>query len=195
MEDAARAEANGVAMIVQANHWKGEPSNLRAALLPMYIDMRNNSGHPLQVAYRRFTLLTGTGFETTALPPFRIQGSVPQTRPVTVVNPWYGWSGFHLAPYYSPFYGSAFHTWGGPWYFDSPYYTAYATWQQPLPTEDMLAKALPEGVLQNGGNLTGYLYFRRLPEGADRVTFRSDLIDAETEQQIASLNVPFVIED
>jgi hypothetical protein len=59
----------------------------------------------------------------------------------------------------------------------------------------MLAKALPEGVLRNGGNITGYLYFRRLPEGADRVTFRSDLLDAETEQQIASLNVPFVIED
>jgi hypothetical protein len=192
-EHAARAQTNGVTLVVHPNNWKGNPPNLREVTLPVHVDVQNDSGHPVQIAYRRFHVVTGTGFESAALPPFKIEGSVPRTTPTTFVSPAYPWNGFHLAPYYSYYYGPAWSPWGGPWAFDHAYYTGYVTWQQPLPTEDMLRKALPEGVLATAGEVSGFIYFQKLPENTRNVEFRARMIDAETEQAVASLSVPFIV--
>jgi hypothetical protein len=158
---------------------------------PLHVKLENKSGHPIEIAYRRFALQTGTGLRSTALPPFRIEGSVPQTS-VAPVSPWYTWHGFHVAPYYSPYY-YGWSAWGGPWYYDAPFYSSYVTWQKPLPTEDMLEKAFPEGVVETGGDVSGFLYFRRLGDNVKSVEFQARLFDAETEESVAALNVPFVI--
>ncbi len=188
---AAQEEQNGVRIIFDAD-WKGDPENLESAVTPLRVTLTNNSGHPLRVRLRDFTLATDTGFRSIAIPPFRIRGSVPETQ-ATFVQPYFGWSGFYVAPFYSPFYGPYYRAWGGPWAFDAPYYTVYTTWQKPLPTEDMLQKALPEGVLESGGILTGYIYFQRIPEHVTGVSFQAKLMDAVTEETVATMEIPFVV--
>jgi hypothetical protein len=193
LENAARDQANGVSIVVQPNHWEGDSPNLRFAVTPVHVALENRSGHPLQVAYRRFHLVTDGDFRSTANPPFRIEGSIPQTAVTPYISPAYPWNGFYLAPYYATFYGPAWSAWPGVWHFDHLHYSGYTTWRQPLPTEDMLTKALPEGVLQNGGNIQGFLYFQKLPDNVSRATFHADLFDAETEQTMATMEIPFVV--
>lgn len=68
--------------------------------------------------------------------------------------------GFRYAPYLSPYfigapiYGGRFAT--NPLYWDR-YEPVMKTVS--LPTVDMLRKALPEGVLEPGGRLDGFVYF------------------------------------
>src|SRR5690242_6224877 len=100
LKNAARDASNGVVAIVQTDQWHGDPGNLRDALTPVYVRLENKSRHPLEIAYRRFALTTDSGMTSTALPPFSIRGSVEQTVPVTTYDPWYGWNGFYLSPYY-----------------------------------------------------------------------------------------------
>jgi len=57
----------------------------------------------------------------------------------------------------------------------------------------MLQAALPEGVLDTGGHVAGFIYFQKLPQGTERIQFRARMIDAETEQTVASLDIPFVV--
>ena len=190
-ENAAQDEQNGVRVIFEAD-WHGDPDNLESAVTPLRVSLTNDSGHPLRVRYRDFTLATDTGFRSRAMPPFQIRGSVPEVQ-ATLVRPYYGWNGFYVAPYFSPFYGPYYRPWAGPWAFDAPYYTFYTTWQKPLPTEDMLERALPEGVLERGGTLTGYIYFQRIPEGVKGVQFQAKLIDAVTEETVATMAIPFVV--
>jgi hypothetical protein len=64
----------------------------------------------------------------------------------------------------------------------------------PLPTEDMLAKGIPEGVLEPEGRISGFLYFEKLPENLDRITFEADLINARTGVTLGTMRIPFVIE-
>jgi hypothetical protein len=63
-----------------------------------------------------------------------------------------------------------------------------------LPTADMLRNVVPEGVLDEGGELEGFLYFEKLQNtDADaRVNFHVDLQDAITGQTFATLHIPFV---
>jgi len=49
------------------------------------------------------------------------------------------------------------------------------TWA--LPSADMLALALPEGVLAPGQTATGFVYFERAPRGVSDVTLTAPLID------------------
>jgi hypothetical protein len=189
---AAWAESKGVRMTVQPDHWKGDPQNLREALTPINVLMTNRSGQAVRIGYQEFSLATGNGLRLTALPPFRIEASVPQTA-TRFVNPAFLWDRFYLSPYYSGFYGPYFPAWDGGWAFDGPFYDTYTyTWQKPLPTGDMLEKALPEGVLENGGRLRGFLYFRRLPHGTRSVEFRAQLVNARSGRTFGSLDVPFV---
>lgn len=188
---AAQDEQNGVRLVFDSQ-WKGDPDQLESVVTPLRVTITNNSGHPLRLGYRDFGLITDTGYRAVAVPPFEIRGNVEETQ-ATTIHPAFGWSGFYPAPFYSPFYGPYYRTWGGPWAFDAPYYTAYTTWARPLPTQDMLKKALPEGVLENGGTVTGYIYFQRIPENATGVNFEAKLIDAETEAPVANLTIPFVV--
>lgn len=95
-------------------------------------------------------------------------------------------------PYYAPWpyfgYGSYYY---GPFvrYWDAPYYA------QVLPTEDMLRRGLPEGVLQAGGNIAGYVYFQNVPNKADRLDLAWAAHDA-AGNRLAELRIPLsVIED
>jgi hypothetical protein len=188
----AVARDAGVQVEADGKAWSGEPSNLESAIAPVKVTLRNNSGRPLRVRYADFTLATVDGFSSAALPPMKISGTLPG-EPIAVTRPVYGWKGYWLGRYYSPWY-PGYGVWGGPFAWDFPYYTTYyARWPVALPTEDMIRKAIPEGVLSSGGSVEGFLYFPQVPEGVERANLVTTLTDARTGQEFGSLTIPFEV--
>jgi hypothetical protein len=57
----------------------------------------------------------------------------------------------------------------------------------------MLDRALPDGVVEPGGRVGGFLYFQRL-ERPGPFTFSVDLVDAKTGQRFGAITIPFVAE-
>jgi hypothetical protein len=188
----AVSQAAGVRIEADGKAWSGEPVNLQSAIAPVKVAVTNNSGRPLRIRYRDFSLTTGSGFTSLALPPMKITGSVPSEL-VPVTTPVFGWRGYRLAPYYSPWY-PGFGVWNGPFAWDFPYYTTYyAQWPVSLPTEDMIRKVIPEGVLNDGGRVEGFLYFPQVPEGTDRANLSDTLVDARTGQRFGVMAIPFEV--
>jgi len=142
--------------------------------------------------YRDFTLEHPSGMRVTPLPPFSMRAAGP-LRTTAVQVPAFRHHGFFVAPGYRWYY-PGLRAWHRPFPFDPFFYdTYYARWRLPLPTEDMLEHALPEGVLEPGGTVAGFLYFPDLPDEAQGVfTFRADLSEETNGKNVARLDVPLV---
>lgn len=187
-ERAAVSEQAGVKAVV-VGRWSGYPSNLADLLTPVRVTLINKSGHPLRLRYQELTLAAPTGVTVAALPPFSVQ------RPGRMaIAPTYPYFGLWLAPPYWPYYPGIRH-WYGPFAWNPGFYSSgYAYWEPSLPTRDMLLRALPEGVLADGGEITGYVYFPRVnADQGTTVTFGFELVDAESEAALGSLAVPLIV--
>jgi hypothetical protein len=55
----------------------------------------------------------------------------------------------------------------------------------------MLRRALPEGTLEPGGTVTGFIYFQGVSEREGSVTLQARLVDARTGEQFGTLSIPF----
>lgn len=97
---------------------------------------------------------------------------------------------FFVAPYQAPYYGY-FSPWPYPFGFDSLYWGQYYyAWVEPLPTPTMMNDALPEGVLEPGGSIGGFVYFQNVTPREGRVTFVAHLVDAKTQEPVGAIEVP-----
>lgn len=187
--DVGGASVEGVVIRADVDTWKGDPDNLKTALTPVRVTIENNSNQPLSLRYPNFEVSNPAGVQVRALPPFQIHGSITESGPIT---PAYPWDGFMLYPGYGPYYGPGWALWGDNWGWDGGWYGTYwAEWQQDLPTRSMLEKAVPEGVLNPGGQVKGYLYFQKIPENVKNLVFVAELWNANTHQQIATVHIPF----
>lgn len=185
------AQEHGVRLVANGAAWKGYPSYLGRIVTPVEVRLENQSGRPLRIDPADFTLVGTSRFEYAALTLPQLSqenvsgvgGSGPEgvAGPIIVGRPplWpgfgWGWGGFD--PFYDPFYG--------------PY--AYGYVPEPLPTEDMVKAALPQGTLQPGGAVTGFLYFQNVSEREGQVTLRARLVDARTGEQFGTLDIPFEV--
>jgi hypothetical protein len=86
--------------------------------------------------------------------------------------------GFYVAPNVEPLYPDiAAWPYFYPW--DGTYYDRlYAEWPRTLPSADMVNQALPAGVLDQGGSISGFLYFQKVVNREQRVQFEMKLVDA-----------------
>ncbi len=181
----AQGEFDGVKVFLDTGAWTGSPADLVSLVTPLLVTVENNSGHKLDVRYKDFQLGTPSGFRAAALPPFQIQRS-----PYVVSQPYYPWAGFYVAPPYSPFYPWAT-PWSGPYLWDGGYYNSYYPyWQAPLPSHDMIERALPEGFLDDKGRVQGFVYFQRLQRMMGTVDFTEAVIDAADEKQLGTVEIP-----
>ena len=159
----------------------------------MLVEILNQSSRPLRIGYEAFWFTSQTGGSYAALPPYSIQEEI--VRPVPSGQPYYPYRSFGGAPYlrgYYPMLG----IYSGPFAFSDGYYGTYLpVWSGyrriELPTEDMLERALPEGVVEPGGRVGGFLYFQRI-KGAGPFTFNADLIDARSGERFGGIVIPFV---
>ena len=93
-------------------------------------------------------------------------------------------SGYAVLPYYRPWFGAGF----GFGYWNDPFFypPGYATWvwgwsptyypSRSVPT-DVINNGLPEGVLQPGGHVEGFLYFQRSHPTAQQLSLTWNVTD------------------
>jgi hypothetical protein len=193
--EAAVAEDAGVQVAASTGAWQARPANLETELTPVLVEILNRSGRPLRIAYDAFRFTTEAGRSYAALPPYDIEGEV--VRPVPGGRPYYPYARFGGAPYLGGYYPQL-GIYRGPFAFSNQHYGAYfPMWGAypavQLPTEDMLERALPEGVVEPGGRVGGFIYFQQI-EGSGPFAFHADLVDAGTGEQFGTIGIPFVSE-
>lgn len=175
------------------------PENVRITeeVTPIRIVVDNRGERSVTVRYDDFALLGTSGVAYRALPPFDIKGSAivlggPDS---TLHNPAIEYRSFRVFQPYGPVY-PGLDTFSGPYFYDAYYSDTYAQWpRRELPTEEMLARALPEGVIDPGGRLAGWLYFERVDDDEAWVIFEALLGDVETGEPVSRLNVTFLVRD
>ena len=193
LDGAAKTAVQGVAVLVQADAWPG-PLDIETEVTPLKIRIDNNSADPLQVRYEAFTLVSPTGASFAALPLSQIEGEVSELTHTSGARDFY-YRDFSVAPYYAPHY-PGIDPYPGYFPLNSYYYdTYYHYWTDiELPTPAMQQRALPEGVIDSGGSLDGWLFFERVDDDLERVVFRADLVNADTGRKFAEVRIPFTVE-
>lgn len=206
----AVAELSGVRVTLNTAAWSGEPRDLALTMSPILISLENHSGRNLRIAYRDFAIVGANGFryaaltllpgqapsgaaEPGALPDFRFVDYHP-ARPVTprpLPPPRFHHHRFFVAPPYRHWYPNVF-VWPHVFVYDGSAYDR-SRWPVQLPTNDMLAEGLPEGVLEQGGSLSGFLFFQGVTQAERRVRLEMKLIDASTNDELGTLSVPLLV--
>lgn len=64
----------------------------------------------------------------------------------------------------------------------------------PLPTIEMREAALPEGTLEDGGEVYGFLYFEKVAKEEIGLTFKNDLVDASDGKTFGTISIPLLVE-
>ena len=199
LEEAAVSTVEGVNMVAGADAWPGRPE-IREEVTPLRVTIENNSNQPLRIRYSEFALVSSTGKRYAALPPFAIEGDVEE--PVVfesdyaVPRPAFSYNRFSVAPFYAGTY-PAMQSYPGAFYYDQFYYDRYYTyWREiDLPTEEMLERALPEGVIDPGGQVEGFLYFEKVDVEEPRVRLRADLVNARDGDIFGTITIPFTVQE
>lgn len=181
----AQERVAGVDVQVDSSAWKW--GDVEDVLAPVRVTIHDGTARPLRLTYQEFTLGGPSGFRLAALPPYQVAAQSP-----TPVDPLWEGDGFLYAPWAVRFYrGGA--PWGGPFPYDPDYYDAlWGSWPAQLPNQDVLRRALPEGVLQPGGTVSGFLYFQDQPKGT-ALTFLGTLVDANSGRILGTVAIPFVV--
>ncbi|WP_233610267.1 MULTISPECIES: hypothetical protein [Corallococcus] len=201
-KSSAITEQEGVRLTADGAAWHGSPSDLERRVTPVYVRLENQGQRPLRLQYKDFALVgQESRFRYSALPPLSLRRATSSrdTEAQATILPasgprgrvWVG-GGYGYGPYrgWGPgWYGP------GPWGWGSPFYGPYpyTYYEQPLPTEDMLNNALPEGTLEPGGTQEGFLYFQGVAHRENAVTLQVKLVDAETGEPFGSLGIPFQV--
>jgi hypothetical protein len=209
-QNVAETATGGVTVKVSGDSWKGDPQNLGTLFTPVRVTIANQSGKTLRVSYRDFSLTGASGFHYAAIPPIKAKGKLsasaakPSPSPSLQLAGWEhqtpspslqlaGWEHhrFMVAPHYSYMY-PGMGMWGGPFAYDPLYYDGfYASWPEKLPTQDMLSEALPEGAVQEGGSVAGFIYFQSVTKRESAVQFEMTLTDASNGQAFGHIAIPF----
>ena len=193
-KDVAEASAAGVTIQVTGDAWNGDPQNLGTLFTPVRVTLENHSGKTLRVSYRDFTLAGGSGFNYAAIPPMKAKGTLSaREAPSSPSLRLAAWEhrGFYIAPHFSYLY-PGLEPWPGRFGYDPLYYDSfYSRWPERLPTQDMLSEALPEGAVQDGGSVSGFVYFQSVTGRESAVQFKMNLVDANGGQTFGALAVPF----
>lgn len=195
------AEEQGVRLVANGASWRGTPSNLERIVTPVQVRIENHSGRPLRLNYESFVLVGSSRFQYSALSPFELHeeglaavggSGVDGDAGLSVgFGSWWGWGPWASSLAYTS--GRPWGPdWGDPWYdpFYGPYSARYRA-PEPLPTRDMVRQALPEGLLEDGGAITGFLYFQNVSEREGQVTLQARLVDARTGEQFGTVSIPF----
>ena len=183
--------AGGVRLYARADAWDGAPANLGATVTPLAVRIENHSGGPIELLYDRFALVAEDGREFHPLPLLPLTGRSGAAAPV---QPAYQPAGFFIAPKFAPAYGGL-PAWRSQLARDESLYRFdYRKWGDGLPSPDLLVKGLPEGVLEDGGAISGFLYFEREAAGHHDLTFQADLTAGDWQRRVALIEIPFRIQ-
>jgi len=213
LKNGARASAAGVTLTSAADV-RTKDEDVRDDVTPVHIILENHGNAPIRIRYSDFSLTTDDGKKFAVLPPFELRETEAMPMAVArtgdLIEPKWKSARFEVGLAYSPLYQRRMDRKGAeiqpsdlplettkfPLDYDSAYYNGYyRSWSQAdedLPTRNMQQQALPEGILQPGGRLDGFMYFQNVPSNAQRVVLREEVVNASTGQMLDTLELPFV---
>jgi hypothetical protein len=173
------ARATGAVLTVRGATWRGRPWDLAERVTALAVELRNDSAAPLRVSFVDLTLTDEKGRRRATLDPFFARQPPPA---VVLLDGRGARKGFHphartLASreLVKPVAPSGHATWVWPW-FDPP--------------DDVLAAALPEGILPPGARVEGWLFFDRATPTA--LTWRATTVEGN---QLSRPSVPLTPTD
>jgi hypothetical protein len=179
--DVAEAATDGVTVTATGDSWKGDPPGLGSLFTPVRITIENHSGRALRVTYRDFSLSGASGFQYPAIRPIRARGTLSAPEATSSA----------ARPTYADVY-PAVEDWPGPVVYPPYEYHGFdGSWPEHLPTQDMLSRALPEGLLQDGGKVSGFVYFRSVTERESAVELGMTLAEATDGRAFGRIAIPF----
>ena len=174
----AVGESAGVRMVARARTWNGDPPTLARYVLPIWIQVENHSGKALWLRYSALHMEDAADSQVTlpAVPPVSVKGKaiIPASAVPPEFRPEDLWLGDWLEP-------------------DVDDYLARVTWEEDLPTREMLRRAIREGVVADGGKVAGFVYFQKATRDLAALTLRADLIDATTKQSFGQIAIPLTV--
>jgi hypothetical protein len=188
LPDAAADSVSGIKVLIETQAWTGLPEILDQ-VTPIRVTIHNLSGNPLRLRTSEFKLIGSTGSAYAALPPYQIKGTI--TEPY---SPGFAYHGFAVAPYWSYLYPD-FPIYSDPFDYDHPYYDSYYPyWQRiPLPTAGMVRMALPDGVVKDSGDVSGFLYFQKVPSQEQHAIFRGEMVNAMNGSSMGAVAIPLLV--
>jgi len=185
---AAVMNVKGVRLLARGGAWRGTPANLGADVTPIEVRIENASGKPIRVLYERFALVAGDGRTFYPLPLLPLAAG---TAKMPAVQPAYADDHFFVAPRLRTAYVTL-PVWGHTLPQDESLYRLdYQKWNQHLPTPNIIDEGLPEGVLANGGTVSGFLYFDGEARGEHDLVFQADVEDSDGDARVALITIPF----
>lgn len=200
--DIATSRVDDVEVTVQADAWKGDVAVI-AAVQPVRVTINNNGDKPIRIRYSDFALVSPAGHKYAAMPPFKVEGEILSPALALgygVIMPRFAYRRFFIAPYYARIYPgipvfSRRYQLYDPYYYDFYYLDLIRAIR---PTVEMLGLAMPEGVIEPGGSLAGFLYFQRVDPDVPTVMFRQNLVSVGTEDgkggaSFGEISIPFTV--
>jgi len=179
----ATATAAGVEVVAVTNAWRGWPGNLATVVTPVRVRVVNRGEVPLRLSPTSFALALPDGRRLAAAPPTDVRTTVAGPPPPTRQD-----EGLSLGPGRDRSgAGWALNERAEDQRLDVTQQPA-GTW--PLPSADMLAQALPEGVLAPGATASGFVYFERAPAGVAPASLTARLLDARSGEPAVTVEVP-----
>ena len=178
--DVAIAELAGVRIFVSADSWQGDPANLPELYTPVLLRVENHSGKAVRIAYRDMRLHGSSGSRYRVVSPQQFSGIVPAgySSFEPAVGPRFDHDRFFVDPEFSYPQDSIPHADGR---YSKP---------EPWATPDMIAEALPEGAVDDGVLVSGFVYFPALRKGESAARFVMHLTDADGPE-LGLVSIPF----
>ena len=187
---AAFVVADGLRCTAESTAWEGRPGELPPSVMPIKVRIRNDSDKPVRVRYEDFALLGANGRRYRSLPLVPLQhGGTSAIRPI------YAASKFFVAPLLHDVYPDL-PVWSNALPRDEALYDReYAKWGPSGPDRHVRREGLPEGMVDAGGSVTGFLYFEDPTRQEGRATFEAELeTGGEPEGQTTTLKIPFRVD-
>ena len=162
--------AGGVEVSAVANVWRGWPSELGRIVTPIRVRLANQGSDAVRVDVTKFALVLPEGGRLAATLPADVQAVVVEPPPAALPQ-----AGLALGPTRDRSGPGWALNEPGPDLRVDPSLEPDRMWQ--LPSADMLEQALPEGVLQPGQSVSGFVYYQRAPREAREVTLTWPVVD------------------
>jgi hypothetical protein len=189
---AAFSVVEGVRCSANVGAWTERDGELPDFVVPVKVRIKNASGKPIQVLYEDFALLGKNGRSYRPIPVLPIDADARKRIPS--LHPIYASSKFYVAPRFHDVY-ARLDPWSAPLERDETLHDKlFRRWGEKRPGLDLLRVALPEGVLDDGGIVTGFLFFESPLDRESRVTLAADFDAGDGRGTVASIEIPFKVE-
>ena len=183
---AAFQEAAGVRCSADTGAWPERAAKPPDEVVAVKVRIRNESGKAIRLLAEDFVLIGKGGQKYRPVPVLPLDGeNLPR------LNPVYASTKFYVAPRFRDAYPTL-----EPWSArlerdDALYDRQFGRWGKRRPTIEMVRMALPDGVLDDGGLISGFLFFESPLGDEERVMFQADFQQGDGSGTVASIEIPF----